>query len=583
VELQEKTGKKFTTVSGAKATRQGTFTEDFHAPGTAGAVVLRLRLLLHKREISHTKVWTLNVRAQEPPSGAPSQEPHRATSTLVLDPQTVVSAPEPGQAGELRVTGNPGAQVGDIIAFGIGPNSPDGFLGKVTSVRTEGGVTIFGTVPATLPEAAPEGEFSESIEGEEVEVEMGPGTEEGAPVLGALNAAAADPGPTTASTSGSTAVPASASPSIPVEASIKCGGGATVTVDGAVSIKPSVDISGGWSPFGGVHARFVGKATASTELTAKADGNASCSAGPSKLFSKTLKPIGFVAAGIPIVVVPVVSAYISAEGKAEVAVESEVHGSVTGEAGIEYSHGHAEPVGDFKKDFGWTPPEPSGEAHLEAKVSPTLDLLVYGVGGPEAQFNAGLALDVNPFAEPAWTLTAPVSLTAKLAIPALHLSTGTLTVYSHTFPLAQAGQASVQGLIHFDEYPEEATITDQYADVGVIFDNPVFITEDGANPTSPVLSGEPRFEGSIEGHFVRPGTHEATTVNLLQLDAGYIDDPGSVEIVAHLANGRTRTALADHLGIDQISISARGIESFTVQEVGPEDAGFAIDNLGFGS
>jgi hypothetical protein len=110
---------------------------------------------------------------------------------------------------------------------------------------------------------------------------------------------------------------------------------------------------------------------------------------------------------------------------------------------------------------------------------------------------------------------------------------------------------------------------------------PVFITSDGSNPTSPVLSGEPLFEGPIPGHFVVPGTNTSTTVNELELELDYIDNPGSVEIVAHLANGQTRNAIADHLGIDQISMATRGIASFTVQKVNTEEAGFAIDNLGF--
>jgi hypothetical protein len=565
VELQEKQGKKFATLAGSKPDGKGEFTENLTAPTAAGTVLLRLRLSLHKREVDHTKDWSLSVRVKE---GGGHGEPPRSQSTLVLDPQSILSVPEPGQPGQVRVSGNPNVQTGDIIAIGIGPGSPDGFLGRVTSVKTEGAVTVLETVPATLPEALPEGEFSQEIEAEEFEVENSEADELSAVAAGAHARSTGPKGSLQA---------------IPVRDSFSCNGGATVTVNGAVSIKPSIDIGGGWSPFGGVHAHFIGKASASTELSARADGSASCNAGPFKLFTKTLQPIAFSVGPIPVVVVPVISAFLSADGNVEVAVESEVHGSITAEAGIEYAHGQASPVGHFDKDFGWSPPEPEGNAHLEAKVSPTLDLLVYGVGGPEVQFNAGLALDANLFEDPAWTLTAPVSLTAKLAIPALDISTGTLTVYQHTFPLAQAGETAIQGLIHFDEYPEGTVITNQYANVGVVFDSPVFITEDGSNPTSPVLSGEPLFEGPIEGHFVKPGTNTPTTVNLLQLDAGYINNPGSVEIVAHLANGNTRTAIANHLAIDQISISARGIESFTVQEVGEEDAGFAIDNLGFGS
>ena len=71
-----------------------------------------------------------------------------------------------------------------------------------------------------------------------------------------------------------------------------------------------------------------------------------------------------------------------------------------------------------------------------------------------------------------------------------------------------------ENTITFSEFSSGTKITDQYADRGIIFkgDSP-FITSDGANPTSPVLSGSPRFNGAIEGHFVDPITHEPTIVN----------------------------------------------------------------------
>jgi len=140
----------------------------------------------------------------------------------------------------------------------------------------------------------------------------------------------------------------------------------------------------------------------------------------------------------------------------------------------------------------------------------------------------------------------------------------------------------LQGQIRFDEYPEDTPIASEYANVGVVFDSPAMISDDVSNPTAPVLSGVPRFHGEIRGHFVAPGTTTPTTVNRFQLDTGYVDNPGSVEIVATLADGRTRTAIADHLGVDQISIATRNITSFVVREIDAEPAGFAIDNLGFG-
>jgi hypothetical protein len=561
-----KKGKRFATLASAKLTRRGRFAVSFQAPASAGTIKLRLRLRKGKRQLARSKVWRLSVRvpvglaSPAGPSGGPATPAPHSSRTLVLSPATVLSVPPPGQSGEVRITGSPDIQVGDIIAVGLGPGTPNGFLGRVTSVRVEGGITILGTSPATLMEALPEGEFSKHLEGGEIDSEG--------------SSLAASP---------SSAPSSSSKPALRRRVSLvlQCSGGAQLRAVGTVAVNPEIDIDAGWSPFSGVHAHFIGRVTASSELSASADASASCNVGPAELFKRTLSPIEFTVGPVPVVVVPQISAYLSAEAAAQASVETEVHGSVTAEAGIEYSDGAAHPVAGFEKAFGWTPPEPEGSAHVEAKVSPTIDLLLYGVGGPEAVFNAGLAVDANPTVEPAWTLTAPVSLTAKLAVPVLGISTPTLTVYKHSFLLAQADETQIQGQIHFDEFPEDTVITNQYAKDGVIFDSPVFISQDGANPTSPVLSGTPRFVGPIVGHFVKPGTTTPTTVNLLQLDAGYIDNPGSVEIVAQLADGRTRTAVADHLGIDQISIATRGIKSFSAQAVSEEAAGFAIDNLGF--
>jgi hypothetical protein len=563
VAVQSDQGGHFANATSVHMAGKRRFSLDFKTPHEPGTLTLRLQLRLGAKQVTRSKPWKLVIRGHvpSPPAAGSSTGSPTQPKTIVLAPGSITAAPAPGLPGTLRLAGVNGLDVGDIVAVGIGPNTPDGFLGRVVSIAQEGGELVVQTVPAELTEALPEGEFDQEIAAEEFDT----ANPEGVVPTAAPRNGATTSGPVTQK----------------VDLALKCNAGASVQVSGNVAINPKIEISGGWGLLHGLHAKFIGSISASSELAASAEAAASCSVGPQSLFKKTMSPIEFSVGPIPVVVVPVLSATLSANGKVEASVETEVHGSITAKAGIEYSGGSAHPVAGFEKDFGWTPPEPSGKAHLEATVSPTVDLLIYGVGGPSATFNAGLAVDADTNAEPAWTLTAPISLTAKLAIPVLGISTGDLTVYQHSFLLAQAGEDAVQGMIHFDELPEGTVITDQYADVGVVFDTPVFITSDGSNPTSPVLSGEPLFEGPIVGHFVVPGTDTPTSVNLLQLDAGYIDDPGSVEIVAHLANGQTRTAVADHLGIDQISMATRGIESFTVQEVGEEDAGFAIDNLGF--
>ncbi len=57
--------------------------------------------------------------------------------------------------------------------------------------------------------------------------------------------------------------------------------------------------------------------------------------------------------------------------------------------------------------------------------------------GPQTALNAGLSVDTSLGQEPAWTLTAPVSLTTKMDIPALNISTSEFPIYEHSFLLAE--------------------------------------------------------------------------------------------------------------------------------------------------
>ncbi len=78
--------------------------------------------------------------------------------------------------------------------------------------------------------------------------------------------------------------------------------------------------------------------------------------------------------------------------------------------------------------------------------------------------------------------------------------------------------------ITFSEYPMWTAISNQYESQGIIFngDSP-FITSDGANPTSPILSGTPLFSGRVGGQFTNP-------VNSFQVEAG---DGWSHDITCH--------------------------------------------------
>lgn len=151
----------------------------------------------------------------------------------------------------------------------------------------------------------------------------------------------------------------------------------------------------------------------------------------------------------------------------------------------------------------------------------------------------------------------------------------------------QSRVAVAAGAIGFDDVPVGTTITDQYRARGVVFaganGSPApFTSPDGANPTSPVLSGSPRFVGAIAGRFVVPGTDRPAQVATFSLDVGYINQPGSVAVTVFDAAGRRLGAVSpDRTGVVRLTAAFPGASRFVVASAGEEPAGFGIDNLSF--
>jgi PEP-CTERM motif len=106
------------------------------------------------------------------------------------------------------------------------------------------------------------------------------------------------------------------------------------------------------------------------------------------------------------------------------------------------------------------------------------------------------------------------------------------------------------------------------------------IVNDGANPTSPVLSGSPIFSGPIAALF-------NVDVAGVGFDAGFFDAIGSTGITAFARNGSLLgTVVNTGTGIEFLGLvtpdGTAQIAGVFLDLVGNEPAGFAIDNLRFG-
>ncbi len=107
-----------------------------------------------------------------------------------------------------------------------------------------------------------------------------------------------------------------------------------------------------------------------------------------------------------------------------------------------------------------------------------------------------------------------------------------------------------------------------------------FITNDGANPTSPVLSGSPQFNGSIAIFF-------DVDVAGVGLDGGFFNAIGGTAITAYARDGSLLgSVLNEELGIEFLGLvtddGTAQIAGLLFSLVGPEPAGYAIDNVRFG-
>jgi hypothetical protein len=107
-----------------------------------------------------------------------------------------------------------------------------------------------------------------------------------------------------------------------------------------------------------------------------------------------------------------------------------------------------------------------------------------------------------------------------------------------------------------------------------------FTANDSANPTSPVLSGSPLFNGPVAIEFSTPQTG-------VGLDGGFFDAIASTGITAYDINGNVLGTVANNqTGIEFLGLVTDDhsalISGLLFHLVGAEPAGFAVDNIRFG-
>jgi hypothetical protein len=409
--LQRRAGGGWRTVAHKGAT--GRFLLHWSPPrGRTGTVSLRAAARRGGRIVARSAVRRVRVRR-----GAPSSA-SATTATTVLPSATVRSLPAAGQAGSLVLSGHPAVQVGTVVAIGAGPGTPDGFLGKVQGVTRQGDATTVATTPASLMDAVPEGAID-------------------------LDAAQRldQPAQTRSTTGHAAASHTNGTLAQDLTKSITCEGGASFAAGGQVSVDATPKLSLSWGLFSGVSASFTETVSANASLTGTVSAAGSCTFDRTGLLKSpaTLGTFEAVVLGVPVVITLKAQVYLDGTAKAAGSVTAGIQGGLSASGGIAYKNGRASVIAPSANlTLGAQGPTLAASASVGAHVTPELQVLLYGVGGPVFDARTGLDFAADIAKSPWWTLTAPLTVTASLQAPVLGLSTPSLKLYDHTWTIAQA-------------------------------------------------------------------------------------------------------------------------------------------------
>jgi hypothetical protein len=371
--------------------RSGSFSLSWRAPRRRTVARLRVVVRRRGRVVGVSQVKRVAV-----------------SPTAVLRSASVLAAPGPGAAGSVRFGGRPPARVGEFLAAGVGPATPYGLLARVVGVRAGGRVA--DVVPASLSEAVPAGRVA----------------------VGAGRAPRAKAGPQRPQRA--KAGPAAART---FRSPFACMGSVGATLDGslAVQVVPRFELEWAWGEVRSALARVTLRGDA--RLAARIEAAGSCGLPETRVAGWDAPPLRTFVGPIPVVVVPRTTLYVSGEAVVEAPASASLSGSLRATAGLRWDGAAVHPIGSFHHRLIGEARREGARAALAARLTPSVEFLFYGQAGPRFDLSAGLSLDALAEPSPSWTLTAPVELSAGLAVPSFPgLAIPQRTVLRRRFPLA---------------------------------------------------------------------------------------------------------------------------------------------------
>jgi len=395
VSVQRRVGKSWKTIAKGRTGAKGRFALTWITPSSATRVTVRAVLAGGSRRPSKLR----RLRVLAPAKGA--RKVIVSPKTRIISPSAVESIPAPGKLGKVTYAGGNDVAAGQIIVVGKGEDTPSGFLGRVTAVDRKNGETVLSTVPATLLQAVPEGSVK-------------------------LSASKVSTAKTRAT---------------PRATQVTCTGSVGASITHEVTFTAGLAFDSNWTLLGGLQSASVtASAGMSATIRAAIEAAGSCTLGQIQLLKiKGPSVSGFVGP-VPIVMTSDLTVFLDAAASAQAGVSTTATAGFDASAGAGWTKANGfYSTSSFVPRFSFEPPTLSASATVGAYVTPTVDVLLYGLAGPQIALRTGLELNADSAGDPWWSLSVPVDLTAAISIPVLNLTSPLLHLYTRSFPIVDAG------------------------------------------------------------------------------------------------------------------------------------------------
>ena len=424
--------------------------------------------------------------------------------------------------------------VGDVVVFGVTPETPFGLLRTITSVAATTGHLVLGTEPATLTDAVPRGNLSVAEPLADSSIMGSVSTAPGVTVL-----PGAGPGPAAHLRAGHhtpSVGPGSGDLGLQIgNQAVSCGAGAGISVSGTVYFAPSVNFSASWSLLSGANLNMSASMSTQAQLQASAQEAVGCSATLPLGSEIEFDPIDVQVGPIPVVIEPQmqIQLVVSVNGEVSQPWATADGETATVSAGLSYSGGGFSPESSFtlSPQSLASPSVSEGSVSIQVAVGPQLQLLIYDVVGPEFNLYGFTALGVSPSSTPWWTLKAGVEGGAGIVfnpggLGIINVSYDDPSIISEAIAIAQApaGQSAPPPVFTTTSLPA-ATVGIAYGPGG------------GGVPVS-VTSGAPPYTWSAPSGSLPPGMSLDSSTGLL---SGTPTKPGTYSIPVTVADSIAST------------------------------------------